>query len=318
MDKIKAWIETHPYLAGGAALAVVVLVLLIRRASAASSGSTTDTGATGVDATDAAYQEAELEAATELQSAQIQANSATDAAQATTNQQALTQAAQLQADQLSAQVALQQAVSGQESADEQTQAQLQLGLSQTLAGGGVSGSQATNTIFGQTELTADQVTNQTAQQQAIDTATGSATSAAPVTTVVSVPSAGSSASDGTDPAGNSTALQEYNAGALDTVNLAGGGSAYVNPSLYVQAPVELSLPSSGESLGQYLSGIPSAQPLGPTASSGAVQNQEEEVLAAESLYSQANAGGGLVVNTPAAGLNLYSLNPGGTETEGEA
>lgn len=131
MNEIKTWVESHPYLSGGFVLGAIVLFVVY-----SSSGETVQAsggvGGTGLSSGDyASLQATQLNDAAQMQTQQNQLSSQTNQLQAELNATALTTAATNTANQLTAQVQLQNIVtSGQvqeqtnSTALQQTQAQI--------------------------------------------------------------------------------------------------------------------------------------------------------------------------------------------------
>jgi hypothetical protein len=169
------WIKRHPYLSGGLALGLLVLFFVIRSRSSAAANTAGTSGTAGglSEQSYVALQEANLQASTQLQGAQI-------AAGAQANQTAAELAAtQVQANaattqtQLQQQTQLQNILTSGQVGLEQINAQLQLG--QTQSANTLAATQSTNEtqlgIVGvQAQTLQDQYTQATAQAKIVSDA----------------------------------------------------------------------------------------------------------------------------------------------------
>jgi hypothetical protein len=113
------WIKEHPYLTGGLVLALIVLWVIIRSRSQAAAAASASSGGTTVAGPSDALSEAELAAGVQVQSAQLAAQAQITQGSQAVNAQQLNDAAQVALGQISGGVA-----------NNQTAAQLQLGLAQ--------------------------------------------------------------------------------------------------------------------------------------------------------------------------------------------
>lgn len=119
------WIKEHPYLTGGAVLALVVLYVIWQNAQSSSAAASSSTAAGSYDPSTGTYipddtiQQAQLSAQTAIDTAQISANAQVAQVNAATNQAAI-----------AAQVSEDQAAFGAETTDTSTEAGLTLGLVQ--------------------------------------------------------------------------------------------------------------------------------------------------------------------------------------------
>lgn len=186
MERVKQWIEAHPYLSGALVIGVILL-WYIRRNSASSAQSASV--AYGVDPNQAA----ELQASYGIAQAQIAAQAQNDAYNAALTGQALQYGAAVQIAGLQTQAQLQSILSAADVSNNQTAASLALGLanigqpysfSGAIGGLNFQGGAAVapTTVVNTTTQTQQQQTQAQQQQQVLQSTATPVTATVPTTT----------------------------------------------------------------------------------------------------------------------------------------